>query len=93
MVQLSHLYVTMGKTIAFTVWTFGAKVMSLLCNKLSRIVVAFIPRSKRLLISWLQSPSTVILEPKEIKSVIVFPSICHEVIRQDAMISFFDVEF
>ena len=60
---------TTGKTIALTIWTFVGKVMSLLFNKLSRFVIAFLPRRKRLLISWLQSPSTVILEPKKIKSV------------------------
>ena len=92
-VQLSHPYMTTRKTIALIRWTFVSKAMSLLFNMLSRYVIAFLPRSKCLLISWLQSSSTVILEPKEIKSVIVFPSICHEVIRQDAMISFFDVEF
>ena len=73
---------TTGKTIALTIWTFGSKVMSLLFNTLSRFVTAFLPRSKHLLISWLQSLSTVILEPKKTKSVtvsIVFPSICHEV--------------
>ena len=78
MVQLSHPYMTTGKTIALTRWTFVGKVMSLLFNTLSRFVVAFFPRSKHLLISWLQSPSTVILEPKKIKSFtvfIVFPSI------------------
>ena len=81
-VQLSHPYTTTGKTIAFTRWTFVGKVMSLLFNKLSRLVMTFLPRSKRLLISWLQSPSAVTLEPKKIKSVTVFivcPSICHEV--------------
>ena len=75
-----------GKTIALTRWTFVGKVMSLLFNMLSRFVIAFLPRSKHLLISWLQSPSAVILEPKEIKSVtvsIVSPSICHEVMGQD----------
>ena len=88
MVQLSHPYMTTGKTIALTRWTFVSKVMSLLFNMLSRLVIVFLPRSKRLLISWLQSPSAVILEPKKIKSVIVFivfPSICHEVMRPDAM--------
>ena len=73
---------TTGKTIALTIWTFVSKVMSLLFNMLSRFVMAFLPRSKHLLISWFQSPSTVILEPKKIKSVtvsIVSPSICHEV--------------
>ena len=63
-VQLSHPYMTTGKTLALTRWTFAGKVMSLLFNKLSRFVIAFLPRSKRLLISWLQSPSAVILEPK-----------------------------
>ena len=87
---------TTGKTIALTIWTFVGKVMSLLFNKLSRFVIAFLPRSKSLLISWLQSPSTVILEPKKIKSLtvsIVFPSICHEVMGLDAMICFLNVEF
>ena len=68
-VQLSHPYMTTGKTIALTRWTFVGKVMSLLFNMLSRLVITFLPRSKRLLISWLQSPSAVILEPKKIKSV------------------------
>ena len=80
-VQLSHPYVTTGKTIALTRWTFVAKVISLLFNMLSRLVIAFLPRSKHLLISWLQSPSAVILEPPQIKSLtvsIVSPSICHE---------------
>ena len=83
---------TTGKTIALTIWTFVGKVMSLLFNTLSRFVIAFLPRSKRLLISWLQSPSVVILEPKEIKSVtvsIVSPSIYHEVMGPNAMIFFF----
>ena len=82
MVQLSHPYMTTGKTIALTIWTFVSKVMSLLYNTLSRFVVAFFLRSKRLLISWLQSPPAVILEPKKIKSFtvsIVSPSVCHEV--------------
>ena len=70
-VQLSHLYMTTGKTIALTRQTFVGKVMSLLFNMLSRLVIAFLPRSKRLLISWLQSPSGVILEPKKITSVTV----------------------
>ena len=81
-VQLSHPYMTTGKTIALTRWTFAGKVMSLLFNLLSRLVIAFLPRSKRLLISWLQSPSLVILEPSKIKSLtvsIVSPSTCHEV--------------
>ena len=75
-----------------TRWTFVGKVMSLLFNILSRSVIAFLPRSKWLVISWLQSPSAVILEPKKIKSVTVFivsPSICHEVMGPDAMISVF----
>ena len=79
MVQLSHPYMTTGKTIALTIQTFVGKVMSLLFNMLSRLVIAFLPRDKCLLISWLQSPSAVILEPKKIKSVtvsIVSPSIC-----------------
>ena len=80
------------KTIALTVQTFAGKVMSLLFDMLSRFVIAFLPRSKRLLISWLQSPSAVILEPKKIKSFtvsIVSPSICHEVMGLDAMIFVF----
>ena len=68
-VQFSHPYMTTGKTIALTRWTFVGKVMSLLFNKLSRLVIIFLPRSKRLLISWLQSPSAVILEPRKIKSL------------------------
>ena len=82
--QLSHSYMTSGKTIALTRQTFVRKVMSLLFNILSRLVIAFLLRSKCLLISWLQSPSTVILEPKKIKSVTVStfpPFICHEVIE------------
>ena len=89
MVQLSHPYMTTGKTIALTRQTFVGKVMPLLFNMLSRLVIAFLPRSKRLLISWLKSPSAVILEPKKIKSVtvsIVSPSICHEVMGLDAVI-------
>ena len=81
-VQLSHSYMTIGKSIALTRWTFVGKVMSLLINMLSRLVIAFLPRSKRLLISWLQSLSTVILEPPKINSVtvsIVSLSICREV--------------
>ena len=77
MSQLSHPYMTTGKTIALTRWTCIGKVMSLLFNMLSMLVIAFLPRSKHLLISWLQSPSAVILEPKKIQSV--SPSICHEV--------------
>ena len=78
-VQLSHPYMTTGKTIALTRRTFVGKVMSLLLNMLSRLVIAFLPRSKCLLLSWLQSPFAVILEPKKIKSNTVSPSICHEV--------------
>ena len=92
MVELSHPYVTTGKAIALTVWIFVGKVMSLLFNMLSRLVITFLLRSKRLLISWLQSPSAVILEPKKIKSVtvsIVSPSIHHEVIGLDTMILIF----
>ena len=92
MVQLSHPYMTTGKTIVLTRRTFVSKVMSLLFNMLSRLVIAFLPRSKCLLISWLQSSSAVILEPKKIKSVtvfIVYPSICHEVMRLDALILVF----
>ena len=96
MVQLSHPYMTTGKTIALTRQTFVGKVMSLLFNMMSRFVIAFLPRSRRLLISWLQSPSAVILEPPEMKSVTdstVSPSICHEVMGPDAMIlSFLSVE-
>ena len=86
MVQLSHPYMTTGKTIALTKWTFVGKVMSLLFNMLSRLVIAFLPRRKYLLISWLQSPSAAILEPKKIMSVtisIVSPSTCHEVMGPD----------
>ena len=90
-VQLSHPYMTMGKTIALTRWTFVGKVMSLLFNMLSTLVMTFLPRSKRLLISWLQShsPSAVIWEPPKIKSdpvSTVSPSISHEVMEPDAMI-------
>ena len=91
MVQLSHLYLTTGKTMVLTRQTFVGKVMSLLFN-MSRFVIAFLPRSKRLLISWLQSPSAVMLEPKKTKPVtvsIVFPSICHEVMGPEAMIFVF----
>ena len=77
---------TIGKTIALTRWTFVGKVMSLLFNMLSRLVITFLPRSKRLLISWLQLPSAVILEHKKIKSLTVSPSICYEVMGPDAMI-------
>ena len=92
MVWLSNLYMTTGKTIALTRWTLVGKVISLLFNMLSRLVITFLPRSKRLLISWLQSPSAVILEPPKIKSdtvSTVSPSISHEVMGQDAMISVF----
>ena len=91
MVQLSHPYVTTGKTIALTIWIFVGKVMSLLFDMLSRFVIAFLPRSKYVFISWLQSPSTVILEPREIKSVTTFTfslSICYEVMERDAILIF-----
>ena len=91
-VQLSHPYMTTGKTMALTRWTFVGKVMSLLFNVLSRLVITFLPRSKHLLISWLQSPSAVILEPPKIKSdtiSTVSPSICYEVMGPDAMIFVF----
>ena len=88
-VQLSHSYLTTGKTIALTRQTFVSKVMSLLFNMLSRFVIAFLLRSKCLLISWLLSQSAVILEPRKIKSVTVFPSICHKVMGPDAMIFVF----
>ena len=92
MAQLSHLYRTTGKTVALMIWTFVSKVMSLPFNTLSRFVIAFLPRSRRLLTSWLQSLSTVILEPKKIKSVTAStfaPFICHEVMGLDAMILVF----
>ena len=92
MVQLSQPYMTTGKTIALTLQTFVSKVISLLFNTLSRFIIAFLPRSQCLLISWLQSPSAVILELKKIKSVtvsIVSPSICYEVMGLDAMILVF----
>ena len=91
-VQLSHPYMTTGKTIALTRRTFVGKVMSLLLNMLSRLVITFLPRSKRLLISWLQSPSAMILERRNIKSATVStvsPSICHEVMGPDVMILVF----
>ena len=94
MVQLSHPCMTTGKTIALTRWTFVGKVMSLLFNILSRLVIAFLPRSKCLLISWLQSPSVVILEPPKIKSltILIFsPSICHELMGLDTMILVFSM--
>ena len=83
---------TTGKTVALTRWTFVGKVMSLLFHMLSRLIIAFLPRSKHLLISWLQLPFTVILEPKKIKSFtvsIVSPSICYEIMGPDAMILVF----
>ena len=89
MVQLSYPYMTSGKTIALTRWTFGGKVMSLTFNMLSHFVIAFLPRSKCLLLSWLQSPFAMIFQPKKIKSVIVSivsPSIGREVMGPDAMI-------
>ena len=91
-VQLSHPYMTTGKTIALTRQTFVGKVMSLLFNILSRLVIDFLPRSKCLLISWLQSSSAVILGPSKLKSVtisIVSPSICQEVMGPDTMIFIF----
>ena len=91
-VQLSHPYVTTGKTTVLTRQTFVGKVISLLFNTLSRFIITFLPKSKHLLISWLQLPSAVILEPPKIKSATVStvsPSICHEVMGQDAMILVF----
>ena len=91
-VQLSHPYMTTGKTIALTRWTLVSKVMSLLLNMLSRLVITFLPTSKRLLISWLQSPFAVILEPRKIKPATlstVYPSICHEMMGPDAMMLVF----
>ena len=90
--QLSHPYMTTGRTMSLTMQTFVGKVISLLFNTLSRFVIAFLPRSKSLLISWLQSPSAVILEPKKIRSVTVsifFSSICHKVMGLEAMILVF----
>ena len=84
-VQLSHPYIITGKTIALTRWTFVGKVMSLFVNTLSRLVITFLPRSKCLLISWLQSPSAVILEPPKIKSAVVSPSISYEAMGNDQM--------
>ena len=91
-VQLSHPYMTTRKTIALTRWTFVGKVMSLLFNMLTRLVITFRPRNKRLLISWLQSPSALILEPRKMKSATVStvsPSTSHEVMGPDAMIFVF----
>ena len=92
MVQLSHMYMTTKKTITLIRWTFVGKVMSQLLNTLSQFIMAFLPRSKHLLISWMQSLSAEILQPKEIKSVTVSifsPSVCHVVMGQDAMILVF----
>ena len=91
-VQFSHPYMTTGKTTALTRWTFVGKIMSLLFNMPSMLVIAFLPRSKHLLISWLQSPSAVILQPKKIKSLtvfIVYTPICHEAMGPDAIIFVF----
>ena len=91
-VQLSHPYMTTGKTIAFTKWAFVDKVISLLFNMLSRLVITFLPRCKHLLISWLQSPSVLILQPRKINSATVStvsPSTSHEVMGPDAMIFVF----
>ena len=88
-VQVSHPYMTTGKTIGLTEQTFVGKVMSLLFNMLSRLVIAFPPETKCLLIAWLQSPSAVILKPRKIKSVTLYPSICHEVMGPDVMILVF----
>ena len=91
-VQLSYPYMTTGKSIALTRWTFVGKVMSQLYNMLSSLAIAFLPRRKCLLISWLQLSSAVILEPRKIKSLtvsIISPSICHEVMELDAMIFVF----
>ena len=88
-VQLSHPYMTTGKTVALTRQTFVSKVTSLLFNMLSRLVITFLPRNKLVLISWLQSPAAVILEPKKIKSDTVSPSVSHEVMGPDAMILVF----
>ena len=96
MAQFSHPYMTTGKTIALTRQTFVGKVMSLLFNMLSRLFTAFLPRRKHLLISWLQSPSALILKPPKIKAVtvsIVSPSICHEVMGPDDLLSCLNIEF
>ena len=96
MVQLSHLYMTTLKTKALIRWIFVVKVMSRLLNMMSRLVIAFLPRSKHLLISWLQSPSAVVLEPKKMKSLRVsnvYPSICHEMMGPDTMIFVFYASF
>ena len=94
--QVSHPYMTTGKPIALTRWTFVSKIMSMLFNMLFKLVMAFLPRSKHLLMPWLQSPSAVILELKKLKSLtvsIVSPTMSHEVMGQEAVILFFDVEF
>ena len=91
-VQLSHPYLTIGKILALTIWTLVSKVRSLVFNMLSRFVTAFLPRNNCLLISWLQSPSAVILEPQKINSAtvsIISPSICHEVMELYAMVFVF----
>ena len=91
-VQLSHPFMTTGKTTALNRWTFVSQGMSLIFNRLSRLVIAFLPRNKHLLISWLHSPSAVILEPTKMKSLTVStvsPSICHEVLGPDAMVLVF----
>ena len=96
MVQLSHPYMTTGKTIVLTRQTFVSKVMSLIFNILSRFIIAFLPRGKHLLISWLQSPCTVILQPKKIKFhtvSIVFPSVCHEIMGPGGILVFLNVVF
>ena len=96
MVQLSHLYMSTGKRIALTIQTFVGKVMPLFFNMRSKFVIDFLPRGKCLLILWLQSPFTVILEPKKMKSVTVStfsPSICHEVMGPDAVIFILYIEF
>ena len=92
MVQLSHPYMTTGKTVALTRWTFAGKVMPPVFNMLSRLVIILVPKSKFLLISWLQSPSAVILEPRKINSVTLStgsPSNCQEVMGPDALILVF----
>ena len=92
MVQLSHPYKTTGRIITLTIWKFVGKVMSLFFNMLSRLIIAFLPRSNHLLISWLQAPFAVVWEPKKVKSVTVFivlPSIFHEVMGPEAMILVF----
>ena len=95
MVQLSHPYVTTGRTIGFIIWAFVGKAMSLLFSMLSRFVIIYLPRSKHFQISWLLSPSTVISESKKIKSVTAstFSPICHEVMGLVAMIMVLKVEF